>query len=414
MFVHARGKERNALKRITYILLTFPILTTTFIDREIQALQECGFQVQVVSLRRPRGLLSGYQERLVQSTRYLYPANFLMQCFAHLFFLFTRPRQYTATLFYLMTSPHPTLLSHRRTLRHFHQGVATAYQLRKDPGEHIHAHFLNQSAAIALVTSRLLDVPYSVTVHASGDFYASPLLIREKLAGAKFIATCTRYNRDRLAEIGRGMFADRLLVNYHGLDFTRFQRRTRKPLDNAVILSVGQLWERKGLIYLVRACGMLKQQGLGFCCRIIGEGPERPVLEAEIRALGLEDDVELTGALPQEAVLEQYDKATIFALPAVQAASGDQDGIPNVLLEAMAMELPVVSTNRAAIAEVVAAGENGLLVPPGDFHELAGALGRLLANRPYADRLGRAGRRTVLEMFDARKNIQLLAKAFLE
>lgn len=401
-------------KNITYILLTFPKLTTTFVDREIQALKQQQIDVQIYSLFRPTGPLSEYQKELQQQTTYLYPAGTRKLIAAHLYYMIRKPWRYFSTFFHLLSRPHPTLLSHRRTFNHFLQGIYTTFRLRKNPGDHIHAHFLNQSATIALIISRMLDIPYSVTVHASGEFFATPMMVREKLADAKFIATCTKYNRDHLQEIGRDLFDGKLLVNYHGLDYERYQRNKEKPIYKPVIISVGQLRERKGMIYLVKACGLLRDRGLDFTCKIVGEGPDRVELEAEIEQLGIADRVKLLGALPQEEVLREYERANLFVLPAVQAESGDRDGIPNVILEAMAMELPVVSTWNSAIPEVIEDGVNGLLVPQKDETALAHAIERIITDRALADQFGSAGRRTVVDCFDPQQNIQQLIEAFLK
>jgi glycosyltransferase involved in cell wall biosynthesis len=286
--------------------------------------------------------------------------------------------------------------------------------LREDPGDHIHAHFLNQSATIALIIQRMLDVPYSVTVHASGEFFATPMMIREKLAGAKFIATCTKYNRDHLEEVGKDLFGGKVLVNYHGLDLEKYHRNKPKPAAPPLILSVGQLRERKGMIYLVQACGILQDRGIDFRCRIIGEGPEREALEREIERLGLAEKVTLAGALPQEQVIPEYEAANLFVLPTVLSESGDRDGIPNVILEAMAMELPVISTWNSAIPEAVRDGENGLLVPPKDIPALADALEKILTDSIFAAKLANEACRTVREQFDPQRNIQVLVKAFQE
>ena len=147
--------------------------------------------------------------------------------------------------------------------------------LRAEPGEHVHAHFLIQSATIALIIHRMLGIPYSVTVRASGELFATPMMIREKLAEAKFIATCTHYNLKYLKGIGKALFDQKLLMVYHGINIDEYHRRMPKPAGRPVILGVGQLRERKGLIYLVQACGILRAQGLDFVCRIVGEGAGR-------------------------------------------------------------------------------------------------------------------------------------------
>ena len=405
--------------RVVYLLLAYPKLTVTFVDREVMALRGMGVDVRVCAIeRRAEGLLSDYQKDLQQDVAYLFPARLPAHLAAHLRFAFTRPKRYFSTLFYLLTRPHPSLFSHRRTLNHFHQGVFAAHRLRKEGMDQVHAHFLNQSATVAMVVARLLGIPYSVTVHASGDLYSNPLMIPEKLADARFIATCTSYNRSYLLEKFGKELDSKVKVIYHGLDAKQYQNKSSsvdlstKPAGPPVILSVGQLRERKGFSYLIEACAWLKQHGANFKCNIIGEGPLQADLQAQIQRFGLGDQVTLCGPLAQEQVIGEYQHAAIFALPAVLSASGDRDGIPNVVLEAMAMELPVVSTWHSGLPEVIENGRNGLLVPPKDVEALAKALLRLLTQPSLCRRLGAAGRQTVLEKFDPERNARQLLQAF--
>ena len=178
-----------------------------------------------------------------------------------------------------------------------------------------------------------------------------------------------------------------------------------------MILGVGQLVERKGYGVLVDSCAILQERGVDFECRIVGEGSQRPLLEEKICRAGLEGRVILAGSLPQEEVIRLYEQATVFTLPVVVAKDGDRDGIPNVLLEAMAMETPVVSTAHMAITEVIKDGVNGLLVPPEDPLALAGALQRLIEDAALRERLAQAARRTVQEQFDPEKNTRKLLVA---
>ena len=240
------------------------------------------------------------------------------------------------------------------------------------------------------------------------------MMVREKLAEAKFIATCTDYNRHYLADLGKDVFDHKLKLVYHGLDAGRYRRREVSAAPKPVILSVGQLRERKGYPYLIEACRILREQGFDFECRIVGEGPLYEELDNQIQDLGLENHVLLYGALPEEEVINQYEQATIFTLPAILGKDGDRDGIPNVILEAMAMEIPVVSTDHSGIPEVVEDHVNGLLVPPGDPDTLAQALSRLLRSPDLRKRMGQKGRQTVLAKFDPHKNARLLLDAFIK
>jgi glycosyltransferase involved in cell wall biosynthesis len=297
------------------------------------------------------------------------------------------------------------------TVLHFFEGVYAAHHLRGGDWDHLHAHFIERAAVVALVASRLLDIPYSLTAHAS-DIYVNPVLLKEKLAGAKFVATCTGYNREYLSQFGEGLFNHKLNCIYHGLELSRYHRLASPPPEKPVVLAVGQLKERKGFRYLIQACRLLADRGCLLECHIVGEGPLREELEEQIRQLSLQGIVILYGSLPHQEVIEQYQQAAAFVLPAVIGGDGDRDGIPNVILEAMAMELPVVSTLHSGIPEVVQDGVNGLLVPPADEAALADAIAKLLDSPELRFRLGRSGRQMVTEKFDVERNVMRLLGEF--
>jgi colanic acid/amylovoran biosynthesis glycosyltransferase len=398
---------------VAYILVAYPSLTKTFVDREITTLRQMGVEIKVFSVYKNNTLLSPPQEDIAREITYLHPYRLKDLFSAYTYFLFHRPGRFFSTLAHLLTRPHPTFLSRRRTLAHFQQGVYTSYLLHHDPVQHIHAHFLNQSAIIAMIASRLLDVPYSVAVHASSELFARPMLVKEKLAEAKFIVTCTDYNRKYLNKMDPQFTKQKVRLVYHGLDASQFQRHQTPQSQKRLILSVGQLRERKGFQYLIEACRILRDRHQEFVCRIVGEGPLHEELQLLIEKWHLEQHVILCGALPEEEVIREYEKAYLFSLPAVLGKDGDRDGIPNVILEAMAMELPVVSTRHSGIPEVVKDGVNGLLVPPEDEVALAGAMQSLLDNPRLSKELGRRGRQVVLEKFDPQSNAQVLIDMFL-
>ena len=397
---------------ITYIVGTYPGLTTTFIDREVTALRGMGVQLRILSIRQPWTKLSAEQEALRKDVTYLLPVKWLPLIISHLIYALTKPKRFFSMLVYLLTRPHPSLRARLMTLIHFVEGVYAAYMLRHTPGQHLHAHFIDRAATVAMVASRLLGIPYSVTAHAS-DIYVNPVLLKEKLANAKFASTCTAYNRSYLSQFGKDLFNHKLLCIYHGLELERYVNKQQPRLGRPVILSVGQLQERKGLSYLVEACGVLRDRGIPFECRIIGEGPLRSTLQNQIQRLGLQDSVHLLGALPHEEVIVQYQEATVFALPAILGKDGDRDGIPNVILEALSMGLPVVSTAHSGIPEVIEEGINGLLVPPEDAKALSSALERLICDPEMQSAFGKAGRQIVADRFNPEKNARRLLEAFI-
>jgi glycosyltransferase involved in cell wall biosynthesis len=375
----------------------------TFIEREILEAKQSGSNIVLLSIRRPIEFEMRPEVReLANETRYLLPAPWFGVLRAHLYFVVTRPWTLISTAAYLLTRPHAGLRTRLKTALHIGVGVYAASLLRPDRIEHIHAHFADRAATVALVAARLLGGTYSLTAHAK-DIYVSPTIMREKIANAEFATTCTSYNKAHLEK----MTGQPIELIYHGLDLQQIRledvrrERARPPL----ILSVGQLKEKKGFPVLLRACQILIKNGAEFQCEIIGDGPDRSSLERLWHDLGLEDTVTFAGAKPNTAVMNRYIDASIFVLPCVIASNDDRDGIPNVLLEAMANELPIISTPVSGIPEIVQHEVTGLLSKPGDEESLAAAIDRLLYDPRLRMALGRRGREVVQERFDIHKNI---------
>lgn len=397
--------------KIGYIIGTYPGLTTTFIDREILELRRMGENIQILSIRHPWTMLSDEQKVLQEGVIYLLPVRWSNFAASLLSYLVKRPGTFISVLFYLLTRRHPSLKSRYKTFLHFMEGVYAARLLSDKNLDHIHAHFMDRATTVALVVSRFLNVPYSFTAHAT-EIYVDPVLVSEKISAAKFAVTCTGYNQKHLASASANGGSQKVIRIYHGLDTSRYKRRTEPNPAGNIILSVGQLKERKGFPYLIEACALLQKKGLDFQCRIVGEGPLRADLESQIRDLGLEGKISLLGARTPEEVIQQYEEANIFALPAVLGTDGDRDGIPNVILEAMSMEIPVVSTNHSAIPEVVENGVTGLLVPPKDSVALTEALCTILESPEFGRGMGKNGRKVITEKFDPEKNARVLLAMF--
>ena len=398
--------------RVTYVIGTYPLLTTTFIDREILLLRSWSLDVDVISLRPPRPGLSPEQLALVETTGYARPAAPLDLIRRNVRFLVRRPQRYLGTFARLVARHGQSLRQRARTAGHFVLGVHVAGMIAETGStRRIHAHFIDRAATVAYVAARLLDVPYSVTAHAS-DIYIAPVLLDLKMEGADFVATCTRYNVDHLATtVPRA--SDRLVLNYHGLDLQRYAPATPAEEGVPTLVAVGQLRPKKGFVHLVEACHLLRLRGTDVRVEIIGAGPQQAELEQQIHKLGLDDVVTLRGALPHGEVIEAYERASAFVLPCVVGDDGDRDGIPNVILEAMAMQLPVVSTRHSGIPEAVEHGTTGLLVPPSDAAALATALEWVIDDPATARQMGRRGRRVITERFDLETNVRTMYDRFV-
>jgi glycosyltransferase involved in cell wall biosynthesis len=286
-------------------------------------------------------------------------------------------------------------------LRAFMRFAAWAWELRRRGVTHLHAHWATEAGTVALIFHWLNGLPFSFTAHAY-DIYLQPQFLERKLQQAAFAVTVSAYNRQwMLDHFGSPGVAEKLHVIYPLIDLDQFPPRHAPPQNGTpgsgalTIVSIGRLTEYKGLIYLVEACRLLKERGVAFVCQIVGEGEDREPLEAAIKRYDLQDSVKLLGSLPYKEVPPLLEQATLFALPCIIADNGDRDGMPLVLIEAMAREVPVVSSDVIGLKELVRP-EVGLLAPPRDPAALAEAMVALYRAGPQQQQaMGRAGRAIV-------------------
>jgi glycosyltransferase involved in cell wall biosynthesis len=307
----------------------------------------------------------------------------------------------------------------RAPLKHFVRAGWLAARLREVGAGHLHAHFAHGPASVAQYASHLTGIPFSFTAHAKDIYTTPPELLQAKLRAARFVVTCTEYNAQHLADLAGPPWASRIHRIYHGIDFDRFRgnaERNPEPRGSRgpVVLSIGRLVEKKGFPYLIEAARILAAGGRSFTVRIVGGGERRGALEAAIQRAGLKGTVELCGAMPQEKLLALYREAAAFVLPCVVTDNGDRDGIPNVLVEAMRMGVPVVSTAISGIPELVLHDRTGLLVPPHDAQALADAIAALLDDPERARRLAAQAAHHVADAFDLHRNAQSLRHLLLE
>jgi glycosyltransferase involved in cell wall biosynthesis len=297
----------------------------------------------------------------------------------------------------------------------FPKSVFFAREMEAMGVEHIHAHFVWLGGLAAGTIAKLLDIPFTLHAHAFDIFQRNQENVRRELESATQVITISSYHRAYITKLCPALDPEKVRIVHLGVDTERF-----RPPDNVEaripvrILCIGRLIEKKGQQVLVDACKELAERGIDFRCQIVGEGPLRAELESRITRYGLQDRVTLAGALTQESVLKLNQESDIFALPAVVARSGDQDGMPVVLLEAMACGLPVVTTPIAGIPDLVQDGVNGLLVGQRDVTGLADALQRLAEDAGLRVRLGQAARQTILQEFQIQHNASKLVRIFEE
>ena len=394
--------------KIAYVLSTFPCISETFILREIVALEKAGIRVIIFALRSSSPGDSDEATSLMRDAIYRPPPFSSELLKDELFFLRRRPLRYLQLLFQAIWRNILTPIPLLKALRNFPVAAHFARVAERMGADHIHGHFAFVPADIAAVMAALLNKPFSVSAHA-WDIYTQPKRrLRRRLANASFVTTCTGRACDYLAGL---LPQGRVTAVYHGLALNRF---VPSPASAPVLLSVGRLVEKKGFAHLVEACGILAERNRPFSCVIAGDGPQRQLLERMIAERELDDQVSLAGAVSGDALMDLYRKASVFALPSVVAPHGDVDGLPNAILEAMAMEIPVVSTDAAAADEAITDGENGFIVPAGNPEMLADRIETLLKDGTLREKMGSNGRKTVSDLFDVDTNIKQLIKLFSE
>ncbi len=388
------------------LVKTWPKLSETFILEEVLGLERQGVKLAMYALEAPSDdVRHGAVDRVRAPVSHVPPARlrhapaFLLR---HLQLLVSEPLAWGRTL--------SAALRRGRSGRiDFLRAGWLAVQMQRDGVAHLHSHFISAPADIAELAAALACQPFSISAHAKDIYTSKPQDLKRKMMGAQFTVSCTEFNVQTLREIAPQAVVQRM---YHGIDHQVFHplRREPSPGELPLLLAVGRLRAKKGLDTLIEACALLQQRGVPFRCEIVGYGEERDRLEAHIVQRGLVGRIVLPGKLTREQVIARYARTAVFVQPSRITADGDRDGIPNVLLEALAMALPVVATRVSGIPEVVRHQHNGLLVEPDDPAALADQIAWLLVHREEAAMFGRVGRATVIDAFDNDRNLQVLTR----
>jgi colanic acid/amylovoran biosynthesis glycosyltransferase len=396
---------------VAVLVKGWPRLSESFIARELVALEARGLALLLVSLRHPTDRARHPDhERLRAPLLYLpeYLHQEPLRVLRGLLRAIGRPGLGAALRAWLRDVVRDPTPNRGRRLG---QALVLAAELPPSV-RRLHAHFLHTPASVARYTALLTGLPFSISAHAK-DIWTTPAWEkREKLRAADFTVTCTRANLEHLRALAPD--ADTTLL-YHGVDAQLFAppaarpaRDGSDPADPVRLLAVARAMPKKGLDTLLEALARLPS-GLAWRLDHVGGGPLLDALRARAEQLGLARHITWHGGQPQPRVIELMRAADLFALPARIAADGDRDGLPNVLLEAMATGLPVVSTPVSAIPEAVEAGRTGLLVPPDDPAALAAAIERLARDPRLRQHLGTAGREAVLARFTDEAGLDRLA-----
>jgi glycosyltransferase involved in cell wall biosynthesis len=301
--------------------------------------------------------------------------------------------------------------------RFFLCGAELALKMREAPPSRIHSHSATGAAHMAMWCSRLLGIPFSVTLHPADLFNeaADEDRIRMLLDGASPPITISSFNREYVAGRWGREIADRLAVVHPGIDTADPVAAAPQPGTPVLLCTAGGLSEKKGLNVLLEACEQLNARGVAWRCLVTGSDRGGRVLErfrGLARKAGLHQQLQFTGSLKSSRQIELLSQAAVFVLPCIRAENGDMDGIPVSLMEAMGAGLPVVSSRLSGIPELVEHGINGLLVEPADARGLAQAIEYVLMNQAEAAAMGRAARQRVKEFFSAARHVDALEEAW--
>ena len=387
----------------------FPRLSETFVLQELLELERRGLRLHVIALRRPAEVVRQDALSELQATvEYLpeSPAQYerLRVRLAHTALLLQRRLGYLHGLADAVASPEFSRSLGARSALLAHRIV----RLGSPP---LYIHFAHKPATIGRLASMLAGVPYALSAHAKDIWLTPDDELARKVRDAEVVLTCTEEGRAQLAALADGRTPVRLA--YHGVELKENSSSTELG-EPPRVLAVGRLVEKKGHETLLLAAALLRDRGLEFTVRLAGEGPEWPRLQRLVHELRLGDRVVFLGPLSESEVQQEYERADVFALPCRKLANGDQDGLPNVILEAMAHGLPVLSTRLGGIMEAIVDGESGLLADQDDASVLAEHLGRLLEDPELRQLLGQGGQKRVAERFERSANLPRVVDALVE
>lgn len=391
-------------QRVGYVLKRYPRFSETFVVNEILAHEAAGLEIEIFALRPTVDTHFQHAVADVRGSVTYLNSNALraanlwdeIRAYGEL-----NPRLWTV----LKQAVGCDALE-------VHQGIQLARLVETRGIDHLHAHFATSASAVARIASLLTGVPYSITAHAKDIFHedVDDTQLERKLADASAVITVSNYN---LVDLTRRFpnQARQLHRVYNGLPLAQYPYRDPRGRV-AKMVAVGRLVEKKGFSDLITACHILHQSGQSFSCEIIGEGEYEHALRTQIQQFSLENSVSLLGALPQREVHRLIQDASLFVAPCITASTGDRDGMPTVILEAMALGTPCVATDVTGISEVVRHMDTGLIVPEKQPELLAEAIRTLQVNTSLGVELARSARQLMQAQFDAVDNTSRLREIF--
>jgi colanic acid/amylovoran biosynthesis glycosyltransferase len=395
--------------RIGYLVSEYPATSHTFIRREVNALRARGVYVATFSVRRPAPSTIGNarDQASFEETFYILPPNLICLFVAHGRALLIHPIRYLGVLRLALRHRVPGLSALIWSFFYFAEAIVLARELECRGIDHLHTHFANAGANVGLFASNYLEIPWSLTLHGISETdYPAGVLLGAKIEAAQFVACASYFGRAQAMRVVSPEHWPKLFVVRCAVDLKDIPERVRsQPGLRTRLISVGRLSPEKGHVGLLEAFSKVRASGIDADLVLVGDGPERARIEQTIVSLGLQTHVFLTGRLAEEDTLAQMARADVLILASFM------EGLPVVLMEAMALGLPVIASRVAGIPELVTDNEQGLLFCPTDWNELAHKLRLLILDFEMQDRLGKAGRARIEENYEINRAVEpLLAR----
>lgn len=399
--------------KLAYLVSRYPLLSHTFIMREVAAVRRAGVDVQTFTVRRPaaENLLTDADREADATTYPIVPPPLGALVAAHARALVRHPARYSATLRLAVELRGRGARAALWQLFYFGEAAVLWDECRRRGITHVHAHHANVASDVALLAAQLggPSWSWSFTMHGSTEFFdVREHRLPQKVERALFVVCVSDHGRSQLMSLVGTEHWDKLHVVHCGVDLSAFPAAERDE-NRAVpeILTVGRVVPVKGQALLVEALAELKGRGVEATLTVVGDGPQLPDLRRLAASLGIADRVTFAGAVGQDAVRGYYESADVFALPSFA------EGLPVVLIEAMATGLPVVASRITGIPELVEEGVSGRLVVPGRGDQLADALAEVVSEPSERRRaMGDAGRERVAAEFDVNDTARALRALF--
>jgi glycosyltransferase involved in cell wall biosynthesis len=393
--------------RLGYLTVRYPVLSQTFLQREVQGLMQHGIEVHIFPCQQWNEVREHKGAKI-----YPLPRNPLPALWEAVKCLIQKPKTFVKILSLIPQYRLNSFENFLATVWGVWVGLSIAPEIRRLKIGHLHAAWATLPATATALASYLTGVRFSFGAHAYDLFrHGGDGFLKQKMQSTKFVHTSTEQGRKRLLEI---LPQSRVILARRGLP--QITEITAMPFSTPAIrmLSVGRLVEKKGQRFQIEACRLLVERGHQIKLKIIGEGELRHELEKLINYHGLQECVQLAGALAQEEVQKAYDEADVFLHTGVVDSENDRDGLPNVIPEAMAHGIPVLSSSAGATTEAIQHEVTGWIIDPKKPENIVETIERIASDQQMRSRVIQNARRWVLENFDTTRNTRLLAEAFQE